>query len=330
MATFRCRNGKWQARIIRKGQIPVSKTFIKKSDAKCWARAIEAEMDKGFFANPKLAEKTIFKDLIERYMREVTPTMRGASADFYRLRALSHKPISKLNLVSLTPERIAEYRDKRLLVIKPNTLIRELAYISSIINHARREWGLNINNPVALVRKPKMPNGRTRVLTDDEKIRLFDIYKKTTPNKFNIWMPAIIEFSLATAMRLGETTSLLWRDIDINKRVAFIPTSKNGDSRYIPLSIHAIEVLKHLPNSESEKVFPLNKSSVSISFTRASRKANIKNIHFHDLRHTAITKMAGKITNVIELSAITGHKTLSMLKRYIHLNIEDLAKKLDS
>lgn len=329
MATFRCRNGKWQARITRKGQIPVSKTFFKKCDAKRWARAVEAEMDRGFFSNPQLAEKTIFKDLIERYMREVMPTLRGAHADFYRLRALSNSPISKLSIASLTPSKIAEYRDKRLKEIKPNTLIRELAYISSIINQARREWGFNINNPVTLVRKPKVPAGRTRILSNDEKIRLLDIYKQMTPNIFNIWMPSIIEFALATAMRLGEITALLWINVDINKRTAFLPISKNGSSRYVPLSNNAIEILNNLPSYEDPRVFPVKKLSVSTSFTRASRKAIIENIHFHDLRHTAITSMSDKINNVIELSNITGHKSLSMLKRYVHPNLEDLAKKLD-
>ncbi|MDG1097531.1 MAG: site-specific integrase [Methylophilaceae bacterium] len=329
MATYRNRNGKWQARIVRKGQIPISKTFIRKSDAKRWARNIEAEMDNGFFINPKLAEKTIFKELIERYIDEVLPSMRGAYADIYRLRAISRKSISKLSINLLSPSKIAEYRDERLKHIKPNTLIRELAYISSIINHARREWGFNISNPVTLVRKPKVPAGRSRILSNEEKILLLATYKQITPNFFNIWMPSIIEFALATAMRLGEITTLLWVNVDIDSRVAFLPMTKNGSSRYVPLSTHAIEILKNLPNYKDLRVFPVNKLSVTASFSRTSRKAQIKNIHFHDLRHTAITNMSGKINNVIELSNITGHKYLSMLKRYIHPNLVDLAKKLD-
>lgn len=329
MATFRNRNGKWQARITRRGHIPVSKTFVKISDARRWARHIEAEIDRGFFVDPKLAQKTIFKDLIERYIRDVLPSMRGAYADIYRLRALSRRTISKVSIALLTPSKIAEYRDERLKQIKPNTLIRELAYISSIINHARREWGFNISNPVTLVRKPKVPAGRSRILNNDEKIRLLAAYAEMTPNIFNIWMPSIIEFALATAMRLGEITNLLWVNVDIEKHIAFLPITKNGNSRHVPLSSHAIKILNNLPSKNDPRVFPVNKSSVSISFTRTCRKAKIEDMHFHDLRHTAITHMSGKIHNVIELSNITGHKSLSMLKRYVHPNLEDLAKKLD-
>ncbi|BDT75946.1 hypothetical protein [Polynucleobacter sp. KF022] len=72
MATFRNRHGKWQARVQRKGQQPVSKSFQSKEDAQRWARQIEAEIDKGSYTNIALAERTLFKDVIERYVQEIT------------------------------------------------------------------------------------------------------------------------------------------------------------------------------------------------------------------------------------------------------------------
>jgi integrase len=254
--------------------------------------------------------------------------MRGAAADTYRLRAIAKRPISKLSMTELTPTQLAAYRDKRLKVIAPNTMLRELSYFSCIINHARREWGLNIDNPVSMIKKPPMPDGRSRVLTEDEKSRIIDVIQKAKPANTNIWLPAIIEFALATAMRLGEITSLLWKDIDFNNRTAFLPITKNGSCRYVPLSNIAINILNELPRNH-ERVFPFINGSVSIAFTRYSRKAGVKEVRFHDLRHTAITAMSGKLTNVIELSSVTGHRSLSMLKRYIHLNVSELAKKLD-
>jgi len=142
MATFRNRKSKWQARVQRKGQSCLSKSFLTLDDAKRWARSIESSIDKGSFTNQSLAERTTFKELIERYMTEVTPTMRGAKPDLIRLAAISRKSIAKLNLLALTPQRICEYRDLRLQEVAPATVIRELAYFSSIINHARREWGV--------------------------------------------------------------------------------------------------------------------------------------------------------------------------------------------
>ena len=102
MATFRNRHGKWQARIVRKGLTPVSRSFLILQDAERWARQIESDMDKGAYTNTVLAEKTTFKELIQRYMREVTPTMRSCEEDTIRLSAICRRPISNLNMVGVT------------------------------------------------------------------------------------------------------------------------------------------------------------------------------------------------------------------------------------
>lgn len=142
MATIRNRHGKWQARVTRKGLTPVSRSFLTLLDAERWARQIESDMDKGAYTNTVLAERTIFKELIQRYMREVTPTMRGAEADLIRLKAICRKSICQINMVALTPSKIAEYRDERLYEVTAGTVIRELCYFSSIINHALESGAL--------------------------------------------------------------------------------------------------------------------------------------------------------------------------------------------
>jgi len=154
MASIRFRSNKWQARVSRKGEQSLVKTFQSKEDAERWARSIEVEWDRGTYTNIHQAQKTTFGELIERYLREVTPLMRGACADTIRLKAIMRRPIAKENMATLTSNKIAKYRDQRLQEIKPSTVVRELAYFSSIINHARREWGLNTPNPVLGVRKP--------------------------------------------------------------------------------------------------------------------------------------------------------------------------------
>ena len=81
MAAIRIHGKKWQVRISRKGHKSIIKSFIIKQDAERWARQVEVELDKGIYLNQNLAERTTFKELIERYMGEVTPTMRGAKPD---------------------------------------------------------------------------------------------------------------------------------------------------------------------------------------------------------------------------------------------------------
>jgi len=103
MATFRNRNGKWQARIQRQGQVPVSKSFNTRQDAERWARQVEAQMDQGRFVSLRLDERTTLGDLVTRYMAEVTPLMKSAETDLIRLTALKRNPLCKLSLVALTP-----------------------------------------------------------------------------------------------------------------------------------------------------------------------------------------------------------------------------------
>lgn len=145
MASFRQRNNKWQARVSRNGYPDQVKTFDAKSEAERWARSVESEMDKGQFIDTQEAQRTTLKELILRYVEEVTPTMKSVNEDTIRLKAIARKPIANWSLAYLSATRVAAYRDERLKEVSNGTVIRELAYLSSIINHARREWGIGFH-----------------------------------------------------------------------------------------------------------------------------------------------------------------------------------------
>lgn len=327
MASIRNRNGKWQARITRKGQSAVAKSFHSKQDAEKWARQVEIEFDKGSYTNVALAERTLFKDVIERYVQEVTLKTRSMKEDAYRLRALARHPVAKLCMTALTPIKVAEYRDERLTLVSAGAVIRELSYFSSIINHARREWGISIINPVPLVKKPATPQSRCRMLTEEELKRL---YAALTPKikSSNHWILPLTKFALESGMRRGEILGMRWNDLNLDKRIAYIPLTKNGQPRTVPLTTAAIEILHKLPRNLDGRVFPVTPFTLSAAIDRARRKAKLDDFHFHDLRHMAITRLAEKLPNLIELSAVSGHKSLAMLKRYYHPNPERLVEKL--
>jgi integrase len=284
-------------------------------------------MDKGSFVNLGLAEKTVFKDIIERYIEEVTLKTRGRTEHTYRLRALAKRPIAKLRMIALTPLKVAEYRDERLKVMAPATVIHELAYFSSMINHARREWGINIINPIPMVKKPPTPQGRNRILREDELSRLYGALTPKVKNG-NHWLLPLVKLALETAMRRGEIMGLRWERINLVEQTAFIPLTKNGQARTVPLSLAAIKILRSLPRNIDGQVFPLKGPQVSIAVERARIKAEIEDFHFHDLRHMAITRLAEKLPNLMELSAVSGHKSLAMLKRYYHPDPRLLAQKI--
>ena len=182
-------------------------------------------------------------------------------------------------------------------------------------------------NPVPYVKKPTAPPGRNRILNEDELNRLLHASKPRVKNG-NIWVYPLVQFALATAMRRGEMLKLQWKDINLQSRTAYIPLTKNGTSRTVPLSTDAINILNKLPRNIDGRVFPINGPNLSIIFDKALRIAKIEDFHFHDLRHMAITRLAEKLPNLIELSAVSGHKSLAMLKRYYHPNPEALALKI--
>ena len=326
MASFRQRNGKWQARVIREGYPEQTKTFETKADAEKWARSLESEIDRGQFVNISEAQRTTLGDVIARYLIEVTPSMKGATEDTIRLKAMMRKPIARWSMANLSAARIAAFRDERLKEVSGGTVIRELAYISAIVNHARREWGINVPNPVQRVRKPQSPQARSRVLTDDEIAKLLQALEPE--GRRSHWTKSAVQLALATAMRRGELLSLRWEHVDLQNRTAFLPDTKNGDSRMVPLSSAAAQVLAVLPRHISGVVFPVKFFTLDAAFKRGVRRACLEGVRFHDLRRTAITRMAEKLPNVIELAAVSGHKSLMVLKRYYHPTAVELARKL--
>jgi integrase len=326
MASLRQRGGRWQARVRRQGHPDEVRTFTSRQDAERWARSVETEIDRGSYISTAEAQKYTFADLIDRYLREVLRGNRHEKVQAYRYKAMARSALGQFNVARLTPSHVAKYRDDRLCEVSAASVIRELACISLVINRARKEWGINMTNPVPLVRKPPSPRGRERVVSDEELARLGEVLQPV--GKRSIWMAPLVFLALETAMRRGELLSLRWGDIDLEARTATLLETKNGDKRVVPLSSRAVQILREMPRDISGRVFPLTGFAVSKAWTTATFRAGLKDLHFHDLRHTAITRMASKLPNVIELAAVSGHKSLRMLQRYYHPHPEDLAKKL--
>jgi len=317
----------------------MSKTFARRANAEAWARQIEAELDRGVWRDRSAAEATTLYALLERYLRDVVPTKRGRDVEALRVRNLMNDPVTRYKLAALSPLVLADWRDRRLAAgCKPATVRRELGIISAVINWARKELMFAIENPVAAVRLPAPGKARERRLDADEEQRLLAALeyrpggrpdgKRYREGTRNPWVKPLVQLALETAMRRGELLSLRWENVDLEKRVALLPETKNGEARKVPLSSGAVEILKSLPRSLDGRVFPVSANALKLAWARATRRAGLKDLHFHDLRHEATSRLAEKLPNVIELSAVTGHKDLRMLKRYYHPRAEDLAKKL--
>lgn len=345
----------WQAQVRRRGYPTQTRTFESSKKAEEWARSVESEMDKGIYIDRSEAEKTTLYDLLKRYRDEVSPSKRGGTVEVLRLNKLMDADLAKYKMAALSSKIVAEWRDQRLKEVSPSTVRREIDILSAVINQSRKEWGIHIENPIALIRRPAPSKARDRRLSADEERRLLaaleggrDGNGQFTKGARNRWINPIVRFALETAMRRGEVLSLRWENVDLDEQTAHLELTKNGDSRTVPLSSTAVALLRELNPDNSAKgvVFPITENALKLAFARSVERARktyedecekakvepdaklLRDIHFHDLRHEATSRIAEKLSNVLELSAVTGHKELRMLKRYYHPKAADLAKKL--
>ncbi len=310
----------WQVRITRQGFPQQNKMFRSKREAEAWATDVESKMLRGSWLDMAEADSTTLSDALDRYGREVSILKKSGKIELYRIGTLKTDKIGRLYLSRIRGADLAEYRDRRLAAGLSDSSVRlELAIISHLFTVAMKEWRMEgLRNPVLSVRKPAPGKARDRRLSLGEEKRLL---AECAPP-----LEAIILFALETGMRRGEIHKLLWKDVDLGKCTAQLLDTKNGEDRTIPLSSRALNVLKGLPRNINGKVFP--GADISHSFAAACRRAGIEDLHFHDLRHEATSRLFERGFNPMEVSSITGHKTLQMLKRYTHLRAEDLAKRM--
>lgn len=350
MASIRKRNGKWQARIRILGFDPAEKTFASRADAQAWATVTESEMLRGAYIKRTDAERTTLHDALERYEREVTPTKRSAPVELFLIRAWKAHKVARKTLSALRSTDFAKYRDERLKVVQPVTVCRELDLVSNLFTVARREWGYEgLTNVVSAIRRPTIRNARNRLFWDGEEamlMRALEDHSATGGHRYrqgsrNIWFRPLVMLALETAMRRGELLALQWENVRLSDRVAHLPITKNGEARDVPLSSRAVELLMSLPRTIRGPVFPITANALKLGFARAIARARLMyeesggtdarmltDLHFHDLRHIAISRLADKLPNIIELSAVSGHRDVRMLRRYYHVKAEDLAQKL--
>jgi len=324
MATVRKRGAyQWQAIVRRKGFPQQSKTFETRKDAEAWARKIEREIETGTWRDSREAESTTLFECLERYINEVSIHKKGYRQEVHKANVIARHPVSSMFMASIRGADIAKFRDARLKDGKAaSTIQKELALLSHLFNTARREWSMeSISNPVQFVRKPKVDNARNRRLEGDEEQRLLKACSPGFHNS-NIWLLPLVILAIETAMRKSELLALEWKDIDFEGHVL---KSKNKDPkgnapyRFVPLTPHAMAVLTSLPRSIDGRVFQTTDNAIKLAFPRACNRADIKNLHFHDLRHEATSRLFEQGLSTEEVMSITGHKTYQMLRRYTHL-----------
>lgn len=334
MATFDKRGDKWRAQVRRLGYKPQCKSFTTKSAAEKWAREMEARLDRGVEHDTSELRKMTVAELLQRFLKEEVPTRKGSRWDAVRINFMLKADFAQHRLDQNLVPTLRAWADDRLKTCATATVNRDLNLLSGVFRVAIKKWGMPLHkNPVHDVARPKM-DGRTRgqVWTAEALQKMRDAaageeHRAGTTHEYVI--PAL-ELAIESAMRLGEICSIEARNVHLDQRYVLLDETKNGDSRRVPLSTKAAEILELLLDGKSgeDLVFPVGKEVLGLRFRQLRAKAGLDGLRFHDARHTAATRASKVLHNVLELAAFTGHRSLQSLKRYYHADATDLAKRL--
>lgn len=327
MATI-VRVGDRHKAVVRiKGHPTVSKTFSSRIAALRWAEEREHELKHKHIGNI-LAGKTL-KNAFDEYREKVSPRKGGYRWEEVRLRKLALLPMASRQLVSLHSDDLQRWVDT--VKLAPGSIRREFTLIRSVLKTARLRWKWMDHDPAKDVELPMEPPSRDRRIDDDEINQVLKALKYEPAAKVRgcAWeLGQAFQLALETAMRRGEIWSLDWENVFLDRRVVVLPRTKNGDRRHVPLSLKAVDLLKMMGEKKKGLVFKTRKESAETIWRAKLKAANIKELHFHDTRHEACTRLARKLS-VLDLARMIGHRDLNSLMIYYNATAEEIAQQLD-
>lgn len=335
MATIRERqngNGRkrYHVQIRKRGHPSQTATFDRLTDAKRWITDVESDIQRGRFLQHYEARKHTVAEMIDRWRNECLPDKPRSRRTFEGQLSWWETQLGDYLLSDLTPERITQSRDKLRRLgasgrpVTPSTVNRYLACLSIVLSAAVKDWHWISDNPSRQVRKLVEARGRTRFLSETERVRLLKVCQKS-PNR--MLYPAVL-LSITTGVRQSECLNLTWDRLDLKQGRVTIIESKNGEPRSIPLAKQTLTVLRNyarIRRLDTHLVFPSDRDPLKPTALRHAwllvlKAAKIEDFRWHDLRHSAASYLAMSGATLTEIADILGHKTLQMVQRYSHLS----------
>ena len=341
MASLRKVGNVWRVQVARRG-VRLSGTFPTKAAASLWAAEKETAILKGSWRG---AGSRTVEDLFNQYAKRVSAGKAGMKWEQARLNAFArdYPELAAKPLDAVTSNDFGEWRDARLAKVSQATVIREMNLYSHAFTTARDEWKWIAESPLSGVRRPKEPKPRDRRISDGEYERLmfalgYECGK--TPETASARVGLVFQFAIETGMRAGEICGLTWDRIFLDKKYLHLDRTKNGFARDVPLSGRARAILEEVaPLRERfrtvdratarpvEPAFGLNGASLDALFRKAKDRCGIDDLHFHDTRHEAITRLAKKL-DVLDLARMVGIRDLKILMVYYNETATQMAEAL--
>lgn len=329
MATIRRRKTKdgekrYDVEIRRRGVKPIRKTFHRLGAARKWSEEIESGIISNTLTSRIEASRHLLSEACLLYLED---------ADLARQdERLSHLEwwVDHLGDVTLDQVTTASILDARAELLTDRTSSTANRYVSALsaVLRACVEWGWVDVNPCKKFKRLKEPKGRLRFLSDDERRELLKACRQSDDPR----LYAIVLFAITTGARQGELMSLRWRDVRLSADPpeATIEDTKNDDRRAVFFLGPAGDVLAEMSNVRhfSGYLFGTDRTRRDqkhppqfpfVHWWKAVEDAELEDLRFHDLRHTAASYMAQSGATLNDIAAMLGHRTLSMVMRYAHL-----------
>lgn len=328
----------FRARFRKRGHPEITQTFPDLKLAKNWLIEQNRNAMMGIHLPHLKASKRTLAEAIDRYIETVLPRKPANATNTIRHLNWWKKQLGEFALSAIRPQMIAEKRDELSAGIvrgnqlrNPATVVRYLSHLSHLFTIACKEWEWVSENPVKKVSKPTVNPGRIRYLEKEEIKQLL----KCTQQSKSKDLYTVVVIALGTGMRLSEIMNLQWHEVDIANEVIKLPTSKNGDPRFIPMKGLVLDAVKAKAEKQVMKgadlLFPspLNpKQPIDIrsAWETAIKKSGIQDFRFHDLRHTTASHLAMSGKGLHDIASLLGHKDLQVTRRYAHLSNAHKAK----
>src|SRR5213080_3748600 len=266
-----------------------------------------------------------FKDFAQMYLEREGALLKSIRTERNRVLAWARE-FGNRPLGQITRTEIEAWRREKMARCRPATINRDLSRLRRMFSLAV-EWELLEESPMAGIRFLRENNARTRYLTLEESNRLI-------ANCISPRVRAIVTVALHSGMRLGEILNLQWYDLDFASGFILVRDSKNGESRHVPMDATLFALFRAYPHRlGTDLVFssPAGGRIVDVrtGFQNACKRAELTDLHFHDLRHTFASQFVMAGGDLYILKEILGHKSPAMAARYAHVSPTYLIKSID-
>jgi integrase len=294
---------------------------------------IQGRIARDNFGLGSLDQKQIhLSDFIEKYLSYAGSTKKASTVALERIYLAEFlKIVGNVQLRSISIQNLDMWQAVLLQKVNATTFNIRRSMIHAAFNKAK-QWGYIVENPMSAVRKLRVEE-RRRHMTDEEieAIRSaidWDIghARNRHHRRFHRLFRMYFDFLLNTGLRRSEALSLRWSQVDFARNVIYIEETKDKETRTIPLTACAKEILHELgPGLFGE----LNEGLVTHKFTHYAGKANLKGFKLHSLRHTFATKLIELGVDILTVSKLLGHSDIKTTMIYAKTRVSVLRSAMD-